>query len=260
MADWKAPRKQVLVAQQDAILDYLDGLLRELPEEYPEPAPVPEPTAPVAEPLPPKEAPPKRAIAPSKPVAVEAPAPVEVVVDAPVPESTPKVQPDVQPQAEPVAARSGIPEWAEPDFQALLFQVGGLKLAVPLVKLHSVVPWSEKITPVPGLPAWCHGLFRYRERNVRVVDTATMVFPPDKRDADLETNHILVVGDGEWGLSCTAIGDVIKLNPAEVKWRRGRGQRPWLAGTVLGHLCALLDTEAFADMLTESTRKGNKRP
>ena len=59
---------------------------------------------------------------------------------------------------------------------------------------------------------------------------------------------MLVVGDGAWGLACHGIGEVLKLGGQDVKWRTAKGKRPWLAGTVLGHLCALVDTEAFGDM------------
>lgn len=147
------------------------------------------------------------------------------------------------------------PAWARPDFQALLFQVGRLKLAVPLLKLHSVVPWTEHISAMPNQPRWCHGMFRYRERNVVVIDTERLVLPDNRQRTDDETagaEHILIVGDGRWGLACRTVGEVTRLTPEEVKWRSARGRRPWLAGTVLGRLCALMDTEAFSAMLTES--------
>ena len=243
--------ESLLVAQQDAIFTYLDGLLREIPDEYPDEAvavvdseiqdwevavpapPLPATAQPLADSVPPP------AVAPS-PVVTRQAEPVEKVA-APEEPAVP---------APPAAAT--MPEWSTPDFQALLFQVGGLKLAVPLVKLHSVVPWDDQVTPMPNQPSWMYGLLRYRERNVKVVDTATLVLPPDKREPDTPANHILVLGDGQWAISCSSIGQVVKLTPAEVKWRSAAGQRPWLAGTVLDHLCALLDTEAFAQMLAQN--------
>lgn len=247
------PAEKLLVSQQQALWDYLDALLREIPEDYPEApaaaadqeiqdwdptalaadagpkpgqAPLEAPEAPLLEP--PREAPPQ---------------PVEEEAEA---------TPTAPPVGEGESPADGPPAWSRPQFQALLFKVDGLTLAVPLVKLHSVIPWPEDgVTAMPNQPRWCFGLLRYREQNVRIVDTGTLVIPEDKR-ASMEPEqpkHILVVGDGRWGLACSAIGDVIKLAPTEVKWRGGQGRRPWLAGTVLGHLCALLDTEAFAEML-----------
>ncbi|WP_435104300.1 chemotaxis protein CheW [Arhodomonas sp. AD133] len=218
-----------LLEQDDAIRGYLDALLRDLPDAEidTEPAPgaaPPEPAPSVVPVAPPREAPPP--------------------ANAPVPDTA-------SADAAPVNA-PGIPEWAQPEFQALLFSVGELKLAVPLVKLHSVIPWSEHIATMPRQPDWAHGMMRYRDKNVVVIDTARMVLPPQHARADAEAGepaHILIVGDGRWGLACRSIGEVVRLKPDEVRWRSQRGQRPWLAGTVLGRLCALMDTGAFADML-----------
>ena len=61
--------------------------------------------------------------------------------------------------------------------------------------------------------------------------------------------HILLVDDYKWGLACDSIGDVVWLTKDEVKWRQNKQTRPWLAGTSLQHLCAIMDTEVFANML-----------
>jgi purine-binding chemotaxis protein CheW len=34
-----------------------------------------------------------------------------------------------------------------------------------------------------------------------------------------------------------------------VRWRTAQGKRPWLAGTISARLCALLDTDALAQIL-----------
>jgi len=256
--------KELLLEQREALWGYLDALLQEIPEEpdtlvvemaeASEPPPVepaPEPVAPLTA----KVVPLVREVEPDVPAApvIE---PERTVVQTAEPEAA------AQPLEEVESAPEGVPAWAETQFQALLFKVDKLTLAVPLVKLHSVIPWSDKIAPLPNQPAWCHGLLRYREQNVQIVDTGRMVIPADRRDK-LEPQppkHILIVGDGRWGLACSELGDVIRLEPDEVKWRSSRSRRPWLAGTVLAHLCALMDTEAFAGMLAnEKARAADKR-
>ena len=157
-----------------------------------------------------------------------------------------------------VQNEQGIPVWAEQAFQCLLFKVSGLTLAVPLVKLNSVIPWSDKLVETPNQTDWYLGLVNHLGSNVKVIDTALMVLP-ENRHADLESDpadrfsHILLVDNGRWGLACDTIGDVIWLNADEVKWRKNKTQRAWLAGTALEHLCAVIDTEVFADMLNEKT-------
>lgn len=261
----QARRPTELLEQQRAVWDYLDALLSEIPGDDPTPV-MPETSADVASSRPvtvterqPEvpETPEVRTVEPSsepEEAGMETEAPAEGCderVEALAATATEMPAADAV-EAEPEASgESAVPAWATPDFQALLFEVGALRLAVPLVKLHSVVNLSgEDITPMPNQPDWYLGLMRYRDRNVRVVDTAAMVLPANRRDeaAEAEPRHVLVVGDGAWGLACHNIGEVLKLGEEDVKWRTTKGRRPWLAGTVLGHLCALVDTEAFADM------------
>ena len=55
--------------------------------------------------------------------------------------------------------------------------------------------------------------------------------------------------NGTWGLACDSVGEVIDLSMEQVKWRSSRSKRRWLAGTVLEHMCAIIDPPAFAEML-----------
>lgn len=225
-------REKRLAAPQQALWDYLDTLLQEIPTD-----------------LPPSET--SSEVQDWDPKALEsAKAAPEMPVQAPTSAEETAVAPPL-----PVApAAAKIPAWAQNDFQALLFSVGKLTLAVPLLTLHSVLNWPEgSVTPMPHQPDWCLGLLRYRERNVRIVDTAKLVIPSDRETLlPVEpAQHILIVGDGQWGLACDAIGSVVSLSKDSVRWRKAsRSNRPWLAGTVLEHLCALLDTEALAHMLS----------
>lgn len=141
--------------------------------------------------------------------------------------------------------------WTHPEFEVQLFKVGGLQLAVPVDGLHEVVPWSAGIEPQPNQPDWCHGLLSYRGRAVWVIDTAALVLPPDRRELipNCRPAYILIVGDGCWGLACHDVEAVVSLARDEVKWRGERGRRPWLAGTALGRGCAVLDGDAFAELL-----------
>jgi len=155
---------------------------------------------------------------------------------------------------------SGVPDWAEERFQCLLFNVSGLSLAVPLVKLNSVISWNEdEITETPNQTSWYLGLIQHLEKQVKVIDTALLVMPENRRNSVDETSvnrlgNILLVDDFKWGLACDSIGDVIWLSKEDVKWRKNKQTRAWLSGTSLEHLCAIMDTEVFAQMLTESPK------
>lgn len=218
--------KTLLATPQQALWDYLDTLLQEIPADLPEPVSEAE-------------------IQDRDPHALE-----QELLPSPSPLDPAVSQPAMAP-----AARELVPVWAENDFQALLFKVGKLTLAVPLITLHSVLNWPETgVTPMPGQPDWCLGLIRYRDNNVRIADTGALVIPADRQTLreGSQAKHILIVDTGRWGLACDAIGSVITLTKDDVRWRRATSSRPWLAGTLPEQLCALLDIEALAGVLDSS--------
>jgi len=273
----EAHKKSAGSIQEQAIHDYLESLLMEVGDEL-EQAPLnPQSASPVpVEPLPMQEfaQPSPSVIGLDKLVeqipeewpqeSHEAPTPAGTAIDATnQTEAKLKTEPvieETQIQAVEIESavlepqQSAVPEWAEQDFQCLLFNVSGLSLAVPLVKLNSVIAWDENITETPNQTDWYLGLIQHLQKQVKVIDTALLVLPENRRDAlELASadrlGHILLVDDYKWGLACDSIGDVIWLTKDEVKWRQNKQTRPWLAGTSLQHLCAIMDTDVFANML-----------
>lgn len=198
-----------LVAEKDALAVYFEALLRDEP---------------------------------ATPVEVAEPPP------APVADTAAPVAP-VQAEPEPQ------PEWGANRFQAMLFKVAGLTLAVPLSGLSGIREWvQDEVTPMPGHAPWYLGLVSYRGHNVPVVDTAQLVLPADRltrltSPPAERIRRIVFIDDGHWGLGCDEVADVITLGQDEVRWRTERTKRRWLAGTVIDHMCALLDPAAFAQML-----------
>ncbi len=232
-----------LEEQQVALTSYLSALLQDVPDYIEEPQPEVIETPPQKPPVV-AEVTETAEIAPP-PVTIETP-PVAVLAPA---QSTLDV-----------AAQSGLPAWAQKRFQCLVFQVAGLSLAVPLTKLNGVIPWQEGVTPMPNRSALFLGLLRHQQRNVKVVDTALMVLPEGRQPATLtpaaeRVAHIILLDEGRWGLACDQIGEVLTLDPDDVRWRSAQGKRPWLAGTVLKHLCALLDADAFVELLLHGERQ-----
>ncbi len=145
-------------------------------------------------------------------------------------------------------------------FQVLLFKVAGLSLAVRLIELNGVVEWDEtKITEMPGHSNFYLGLLQYLGKSIPIIDTAKLVFPADKlvslsADKPYErVKRIVLIDDSKWGLACDEIDEVIELVSEAVKWRKDRAKRKWMAGTVIEHMCALIDAVGFAEMLTDGS-------
>jgi len=137
----------------------------------------------------------------------------------------------------------------------MLFRTAGLTLAVPLAELSGVQEWeASPVTPLPRHVDWFLGLVRYRGRSVPVVDTALLVLPQERRarlstTAAERSTRIVFIGEGDWGLACDDVAEVITLEPDQVRWRTSRTSRSWLAGTVIQHMCAIIEPAAFARLL-----------
>jgi len=161
------------------------------------------------------------------------------------------------PQVMPESVVQGRPEWAEGPFECLLFDVAGLTLAVPLVCLGSIYPLEgQELTPLFGQPDWFLGILPCQAGNLKVLDTARWVMPDRYREDFREgLQYVISVQGYGWGLAVHQVSRSIRLDPNEVKWRSQRTQRPWLAGTVIEHMCALLDIASLAELIASGAVK-----
>lgn len=139
--------------------------------------------------------------------------------------------------------------WAKTPFQALLFSTNGVKMVVPLIKLHSIVNLTAPINYVPGNAAWFMGLLPWRGTHVKVINICKLMAREGTAFKKLEEGttpkHILLINDGAWGFMCDDFSKVFTLCPTQVQWRVDRTRGAWLAGTVIEHMCALLDVDQF---------------
>ncbi|WP_137972866.1 CheW domain-containing protein [Pseudomonas sp. F(2018)] len=186
---------------------------------------------------------------------------VPPVIEVPVAPAEPEVEVQEAQAPTPVASPSldGRPSWAEEPFECLLFDVAGLTLAVPLVCLGTIHPLAgTELTPLFGQPDWFLGLLPGQDCNLKVLDTARWVMPERYREDFRDgLQYVISVQGYEWGLAVHQVSRSIRLDPSEIKWRSQRSQRPWLAGTVIEHMCALLDVSALAELIASgATRNG----
>lgn len=148
---------------------------------------------------------------------------------------------------------NGRPQWAQDRFEVLLFSVAGLTLAVPLIALGQIQPLTEDLTPLFGQADWFMGLQPSPSGEIRTVNTALFVMP-ERYDPAFEKSaqYVVSLSGVPWGLAVDSVNQPILLEVDDVKWRSERSKRPWLAGTVKGHMCALLDIPQMAQMLLDA--------
>lgn len=201
---------------------------------------------------------------------MEAPAPILAPVStvAPLLQSlvTPVVEIHLPPPSNtpPPVQGNDRPAWAAEPFECLLFDVAGLTLAVPLVCLGSIYSLAgQELTPLFGQPEWFLGILPSQAGNLKVLDTARWVMPDRYRDDFRQgLQYVISVQGYEWGLAVHQVSRSLRLDPNEIKWRSHRGQRPWLAGTVIEHMCALLDVSELAELIASGGAKhlGGSKP
>lgn len=143
--------------------------------------------------------------------------------------------------------------WADSTFECLLFDVAGLTLAVPLIMLGSIYSFeADQLTPLFGQPDWFIGILSTPAGNLKVLESARWVMP-ERYNTDMrkDLKFVISINGYDWGLAVHQVRHSIRLEPSAVKWRTDRSKRAWLAGTVIEHMCALLDVEMLAKLITD---------
>ncbi|WP_317931717.1 chemotaxis protein CheW [Halioxenophilus sp. WMMB6] len=226
---------------------------------------VSKPAAPVAAPpifeapIPEAPIPQAKTEAALEPAIVSVPAKVGVAKPEPV---TPSSEPELAQESEFELAqpalpqwRNGRPDWAQDRFDVLLFTVSKLTLAVPLICLGQIQKISDELTPLFGQSDWFMGLLPTAHGKIRCVDTALFVMPERYQPEFRENYRFLITINGlPWGLAVDEVKQPIQLDPESVNWRGVRTKRPWLAGTIRDHMCALLDIPVLGQLLAEQDK------
>jgi len=199
----------------------------------------------------------------TKTVFVSDPAEIqEWVIEAPVAEVVPEevqsqqTTPPIPYQIEGLEwLENGRPQWAQSRFEVLLFKVSGLTLAVPLISLGQIQPLTDELTPLFGQADWFMGLQPTPAGKICTVNTAKFVMPERYDECFLQTaKYVVSINGVPWGLAVDSVNQPIRLMPEDVKWRSDRNKRPWLAGTIKEHMCALLDIPRIGQMLIEADK------
>lgn len=155
---------------------------------------------------------------------------------------------------------NGRPLWAQDRFECLLFGVGGLTLAMPLVELGIIYPITEQITPLTGQIDCLMGSLPIKQRSLRIIDTPKLVMPECyQKDMKDDFQYVISIKAMDWGLAADWVFNTMTLEPGSVSWRGKHSKRRWLAGTVMEHSCTLVDISQLAAMLkAESANKHGK--
>ncbi len=142
---------------------------------------------------------------------------------------------------------SVMPEWSQQEFQALFFKIDKMILAVPLTELLRTITFDRKVSKIPEQPSWFMGLMDELDSRIGVLDSGQLILGKSRgMQRNMQDNpykSILITADGRWGLACDGVLSIGKLTPEKVRWRTYRQKRPWLIGTVIDELVAVIDIQ-----------------
>ncbi len=89
-----------------------------------------------------------------------------------------------------------------------------------------------------------------------VIDSARLIMPERQVSlADEGYSFFIQLDRSPWALACQEICDTVTLVYDSIKWRGDASKRPWLAGTVISEMCALIDVPGLMSLLEENVRR-----
>lgn len=136
------------------------------------------------------------------------------------------------------------PVWAVPPIDCLLFRVGKLTLAIPLLVLGAIQSLGS-LARMPGQPQHVLGIQTTSTGAIPVLHTGHIVMPNQLGDAaQCDYQYVISLHEQSMALACSRIDETISLQEADVKWRE-RSTTPWFAGTVKERRCVLLEPQGF---------------
>ena len=138
------------------------------------------------------------------------------------------------------------------EFQVLFFELAGLTFAIPLVDLGGIHHLELPLNSLFGKPDWFYGVASQGKSLYNIVDTGKWIGSEASSDS-LNYSHYILLGSTEWGLSCEKLLGTETLTSEQVKWRKEKGKRPWLAGMVKGRMCALIHVRELIKLLNSGT-------
>jgi len=149
-----------------------------------------------------------------------------------------------------------LPEWGIQPFQAMVFKLGALSLAIPMNALAGVIEWKQGQLDTSASKGLYLGLYPHMDRQIRVVDTAQLVFADSafdvsSGDAEQRLSRIILMNNEDLGLAVDSVHEVITIQPTRVNWRSVRTRRQWLAGTMLDDMIVVLDAQSATKIITD---------
>lgn len=147
-----------------------------------------------------------------------------------------------------------VPSYAADRFTMMAFRVNGLKVLVSVTELRNVKRAEAEIQAIEGKPEWLYQIQKPEGGTGFVVDGGQL-FSHDGRSSgvldNLDEKYIVWMLNGQLGMLCDEVQEMVDLNKRQVSWRGSRSQREWCAGTMRSMKAILLDADSLWNMIDD---------
>jgi chemotaxis signal transduction protein len=72
---------------------------------------------------------------------------------------------------------------------------------------------------------------------------------PTVEGEEPDYSHLLLIGEGDWGLAVDGISGTMNIDKEAIRWRGRVAQHPWYGGILVEELSVLLDVDGVMEML-----------
>ena len=153
-------------------------------------------------------------------------------------------------QKQVVIEESQIPLWGQNSFKCLLVKSAGMSLIVPAMSVSYVERLNKKIIRLPLDAEAFRGVVTLRKRSVAVIDLYSLISehtsPGNQQQGQLDAHHVeyvIVMGNGDYALTCDDIGEMITLDTEDVRWNKASFNNPLFTGVVPEYLCPIVNID-----------------
>lgn len=147
-----------------------------------------------------------------------------------------------------------VPSYASDRFTMMAFRVNGLKVLVSVTELRNVKRAEGEVQSIEGKPEWLYQVQKPEGGTGFIVDGGQL-FSHDGRSSgaldNVEERYIVWLLNGQLGLLCDEVQEMVDLNKRQVSWRGSRSQREWCAGTIRSMKAILLDADSLWNMIDD---------
>ena len=135
------------------------------------------------------------------------------------------------------------------DSKAAIFHINRTKIGIPARSVRAILDNNSelRITGHPGKNGY--GSLTYQGQTYRLLDVQSMLENGDRACPESDYRTVILLEPGSWGIVCHDFDSIRPLDTRNIKWRRDRKTRPYLAGVDIAEMCLIFDINSAINTL-----------